>query len=238
MEKQIYAIILAGGVGSRLKNDRPKQYIEVNGTPVIGYVLKTFQQNELVSKIIIVCNEEWYEYLDHWMANNPIPKFCGYADGGDSRQASIYSGLRLAKMDGIEDEDVVVIHDSARPNLSQKVLTAVLKKAIEFDGCMATITVKDGCYYSEDGEHVMRPVDRDKLHAGQTPEAFKFGKYYYAHDGVTNAELATFRGTSEIGLKHGMDIHIVPGEDINYKITTMEDLEKFKFEQEEANKQG
>ena len=232
MADQVYAIVLAGGIGSRLKNDRPKQYIEVNGIPVIGYVLKTFEENEYVSKIIVVCNTEWRDYLDDWMKKIPITKFCGYADGGDSRQASIYSGLKLAKECGIEDDDVVVIHDSARPNMSQKVLTDVLLKAKAFDGCLATITVKDGCYYSEDGEHVKRPVDRDKLHAGQTPEVFKFGKYYHAHYGVSNEELKQFRGTSEIGLKHGMDIHIVAGEDINYKITTMEDLEKFRLEQE------
>ena len=232
MADQIYSIILAGGVGSRMNNEIPKQYIEVNGTPVIGYVLRTFEQNDLVSKIIIVASQEWTDYLDDWMKTNPIKKFIGYAEGGDSRQASILSGLQKAKMDGADDDDVVVIHDSARPNLSQKVLTDVLNKAIAFDGCMATITVKDGCYLSEDGEHVSCPADRDKIHRGQTPEAFKFGKYFHAHDGVSNQELKQYRGTSEIALKHGMDIHIVAGEDINYKITTQEDLDKFRFEQE------
>ena len=235
MAEKIFGIILAGGTGTRAHNDRPKQYIEVNGKPVIGYVLDTFEQNELVTDIIIVCANQWQDYMNEWMASHPITKFAGYAEGGDSRQASILSGLHLAKEKGIGDEDVVVIHDSARPNLSQNVLSAVLNKAKLYDGCMATITVKDGCYYSEDGEHVARPVDRDKLHAGQTPEAFKFGKYYHAHDGISNQELSTFRGTSEIGLKHGMDIHIVPGEEINYKLTTMEDIEKFRFEQEGNN---
>lgn len=230
-DKQVHAIILAGGKGTRLGESTPKQYVEVEGTPIIGYCLKTIQDNLYIQSIIIVCDEEWRSFLDQWMTTNNITKFVAYADSGESRQESVYSGLICGKENHYAEEDVVVVHDSARPNLSQELLNRIIEKALPHDGCTPMVTVKDTCYFSEDGEVVSQLINRDHLYAGQTPEAFLFGKYYEAHKKATKQELSLFRGTGEIAVKNGMEMHIVSGDDHNYKITTQDDLEKFIMEQ-------
>lgn len=230
-EKQVHSIILAGGKGIRLNDQTPKQYVEVEGVPIIGYCLKTMQENRFVKSIIIVCDEEWRHYLNDWMHQNGIHKFISYADSGESRQESVFSGLKKAKLIGVLEEDVIVVHDAARPNLSQELLNRIIEKALLHDGCTPMVTVKDTCYYSEDGEIVSQLINRDYLYAGQTPEAFLFGKYFDAHVKSTKQELSMFRGTGEIAVKNGMEMHIVDGDDHNYKITTQDDLEKFIMEQ-------
>lgn len=245
------AVILSGGSGSRMKaGTKPKQYMEVGGKPIICYCLETFQRHNMIDAIVIVAEEQYQEMLDEWMEKEEISKFADYAPAGRTRQHSIYSGISVARevVDwyevpdeiggyihvGVQEEtedvkDIVIIHDAARPCVSEQIITDCIIGAQECDGAMPVITVKDTVYRSIDGKTIDGLLNRDELFAGQAPEAFKLDPYLALHDAMSDEELENVRGSSEIAYKHGMKIKLVKGEEANFKITTKEDLEKFKL---------
>lgn len=226
----VEAIILAGGTGTRLGTNIPKQYLTVNEKPVIAYCLERFEEHSLVNSIVIVAAEEWQDYILEWIEKENITKFAGFAKAGTSRQHSIFHGLQKLKENGALDMDTVIVHDSVRPNVSEDIITACINELQNADGVMPVLPVKDTVYLSKTGKSINSLLNRDELFAGQAPESFKFGKYYSIHERLTDEEMNAVRGTSEIAYRNGMEIRLVPGDEKNYKITTVDDLEKFKLE--------
>ena len=230
------AIILAGGTGVRLGGDVPKQYIDINGKPVIAYCLEKFEKNNFIDSIIIVAEESWFKYVLEVIQKYKITKFKNLANAGSSRQHSIINGLNKAYEDGARETDIVVIHDAARPNVSDSLISSCINGLYDADGIMPVISVKDTLYFSNDGRVISSLLNRDSVFAGQAPESYYFGKYYSIHNGLTEDELAIVRGSSEIAYKNGMNIKLIPGDEHNYKITTTSDLEKFQQEMNGENR--
>ena len=227
------AIILAGGTGSRLGGDIPKQYIEVSGKPIISYCLDKFENHTQIDNIVIVASEIWQDYIMSWIEKDNLSKFAGFAPAGSSRQHSIVNGMIKAKSIGAVADDNIIIHDAARPNVSERIISQCMDKLSEYDGAMPVLPVKDTIYLSENGENITSLLNRDQLYAGQAPESFKYGKYLESHNGMTEEDLSKVRGSSEIAYRHGLKICMIPGDECNYKITTKEDLNKFVREMEE-----
>ena len=224
------AVILSGGSGSRMKAGTfPKQYLKVGGKPIICYCLETFQKHSRIDAIIIVAEEQYHEMLDDWMKKEKISKFMEYAPAGRTRQHSIYSGITVARAEAEGVQDIVIIHDAARPCVSEKIITDCIEGALECGGAMPVIAVKDTVYQSADKKTISGLLNRDELFAGQAPEAFRLDPYLAIHDSMSDADLAEVRGSSEIAYRHGMKIKLIQGEEANFKITTKEDLDKFKL---------
>ena len=226
------AIILSGGAGTRLGYAIPKQYIEVGEKAIIQYCLNTFQNNLVVDGIIIVAAQEWQDTIYKWIEEDKISKFFAFADAGSSRQHSIFNALNIINNLKEKSDIKIIIHDAARPNLSNKLICQCFEELNNADGVMPVLSVKDTIYFSEDGKSIAALMNRDKLFAGQAPESFCFEKYYRLHMGLTELELANIRGSSEIAYKNELKIKLIPGDECNYKITTEEDLAKFRLEQE------
>ncbi|MCH5303915.1 MAG: 2-C-methyl-D-erythritol 4-phosphate cytidylyltransferase [Ruminococcus sp.] len=220
------AIILAGGVGSRMGVDRPKQYLIVNEKPIIVYCLEIFENHKNIDKIIIVVSDEWKDYVIENVSKCGISKVCGYAPAGRTRQHSIYNGLKCTE-ENASETDVVIIHDAARPLVSNKIIDDCIVGATEDDGAMPVISVKDTIYQSKDGKSIDNLLKRSELFAGQAPESFNFKKYLDIHNSVSDDEIAATAGSSEIAYRHSMKIRLVEGSERNFKITTIEDLETF-----------
>ncbi len=220
------AIILAGGVGSRMGVDRPKQYLIVKEKPIIVYCLEIFEKHKNIDKIVIVVSDEWKDYVTENVEKYGISKVCGYAPAGKTRQHSIYNGLKATE-ETAPDTKVVIIHDAARPLVSDKIIDDCITGATEDDGAMPVISVKDTIYQSKDGKSIDNLLKRSELFAGQAPESFDFKKYYDIHNSVSDDEIAATAGSSEIAYRHGMKVRLVEGSERNFKITTIEDLETF-----------
>ena len=220
------AIILAGGVGSRMGVDRPKQYLIVKEKPIIVYCLEIFEKHSNIDNIVIVVSDEWKSYVEENVAKYGIRKVRGYAPAGETRQHSIYNGLKAVDTYA-PATDVVIVHDAARPLVSDEIIDDCIVGATEDDGAMPVISVKDTIYQSRDGKSIDHLLKRSELFAGQAPESFKFKKYYDIHNSVTDEEIASTAGSSEIAYRHGMKIRLVKGSERNFKITTIEDLETF-----------
>ena len=221
------AVILAGGVGTRMGADRPKQFLTVNDKPIIAFCLKTFENHPKIDAIVIVVDESWRDYVTEWLQIENITKFRSFADPGKTRQHSIYSGLKAAAQ-FTHDADAVIIHDAARPMTDERIISDCIDGAYEMDGAMPVIPVKDTIYQSADGKKIDSLLKRSELFAGQAPESFNFGKYFAIHNLVDDSEIAATNGSSEIAYRHGMKIKLVDGSESNFKITTPEDLKAFK----------
>ena len=223
------AIILSGGIGERMRrvSGVPKQYIEVNGHPIVEYCLHTFMKSVLVDGIIIVANELWHPFILNIIEGLGTDKFWGFALPGTARQLSINNGLN--KLEQVcPDIDRVIIHDAVRPLVSQKLIKGCIDSLDHASGVMPVLPVKDTCYQSIDGEKIAKLLPRDQLFAGQAPEAFRFAPYLAAHRVLSEAQLAAVNGSSELAYRSGMDVKMIPGEERNFKITTPEDLILFK----------
>ncbi len=220
------AIILAGGVGSRMGVDRPKQYLVIDDKPIIVYCLEIFEKHNDIDNIVIVVSDEWKDYVIENVKKYGINKVCGYAPAGRTRQHSIYNGLKCTETNAPET-DVVIIHDAARPLVSDKIIKDCIIGAVEDDGAMPVISVKDTIYQSKDGKSIENLLKRSELFAGQAPESFDFKRYLDIHNSVSDDEIAATAGSSEIAYRHGMKIRLVEGSERNFKITTIEDLETF-----------
>lgn len=221
------AIILSGGVGSRMGLNIPKQYVMVNEMPILNYCLQTFLNNENIDSLVIGVADEWLEFVKENLNKlNPI-KSVLFAKPGETRQYSIYNALKVARENGAADDDIVIIHDGARPLVSDDLINRCLEGCQEADGIMPVIPVKDTTYLSEDGKHIQSLLNRSHLWAGQAPEAFRFGKYIKVHDEMPREELLKINGSTELAYKAGLDCQMVEGDPMNFKITTPEDLSNF-----------
>lgn len=222
-----YAIILSGGIGSRMGLDKPKQYIFVKEKPIFSYCLDTIISNKNIDKIIFVVADEWKYFVKEYISEiNPIKRIY-FTNPGETRQYSIYNGLKTIKEIGGENNDIVLIHDAARPLVDSALITECIKSCNDADGVLPVIPVKDTIYFSKDGRQIDSLLERSCLWAGQAPEAFRFGKYLKAHEEMNHDELLKINGSTEIAVKAGMQCKIIEGNPMNFKITSSEDLINF-----------
>lgn len=225
-----YAVILSGGVGTRLGLDIPKQYYEVNGKSIIRYVIEIFEKSDVVDGMIIVAAPEWQEYLLKQISDRE--KFIGFAQPGENRQLSIYNGLCCLKDKFVSNEQssaeaVVLFQDAARPNTSLQMIADCFSLSEEEDGAMPVLPMKDTVYSSVDGTRISGLLDRKTIFAGQAPESFRFDKYLAANKALLPDEILKVNGSTEPAIMAGMNIKMIAGDENNYKITTETDLKRF-----------
>lgn len=228
------ALILSGGTGSRIASDVPKQYIEVEGKPIIFYAMECLAKHPMIDAVQIVADRMWHELILKNMedlqkknaAVNLTAKWKGFSEPGANRQLSIWNGLQDIRKYAA-DSDQVLIHDAARPLLSGQLVTASLTAAQDHDGVLPVLPMKDTVYFSEDGIKVDSLLKRSSIYAGQAPEVFRLGCYYEANARLLPDAILKINGSTEPAIMAGLDIAMIPGEEKNFKITTRADLERF-----------
>ncbi len=218
-----YAIILSGGIGTRMGLDVPKQYVLVNGKMILQYVIETIVNAGDMDGYVIVANEQYRERI---LAVATDALFLGFADPGANRQLSILSGLR--KLSAVaKAEDCVLVQDAARPLTSGALMRDCMNAAAEHDGAIPVLPMKDTVYQSTDGKIITSLLKREQIFAGQAPEAFVYGKYVAANERLLPDAITRINGSTEPAILADMDIAMIPGDERNYKITTPEDLKRF-----------
>lgn len=226
------ALILSGGNGIRFGSDLPKQYVEVNGRPVISYCIEQLLCHQDIDYIQIVAAKQWHNIILNWIDRYDCPqtnkkrKFHGFSLPGENRQLSIYYGLTDI-LSFAQELDTVLIHDAARPLLSEKLITDCLRAVQKHDGVLPVLPMKDTIYESTNGKTISTLLNREKVYAGQAPEAFRLGLYYNANKELFPDKILRINGSTEPAVLAGMDIAMIPGEETNFKITTKADLDRF-----------
>ena len=214
-------IICAGGIGKRMEAGKPKQFIELaDGTPILRKTVDVFRGMSSAADVIVVTSPEGFEYDTECIVNKDI-EGAGKSfviTGGSERQDSVKNALEFLESEGFDDDDIVLIHDGARPFVTKETIEGVRKAAHEHEAAIAAVPVKDTIRDSENGT-----LDRSRMYAVQTPQGFRFGLILSA---VRHACTDGFYGTDDGSLaeREGVMPVIVEGSYGNIKITTPEDL--------------
>ena len=223
------ALLIAGGSGNRMGQDIPKQFMHVDGIPVIIHTLKCFQQHPDIDSIAVVCLFGWETVLRAYANQFLIDKLKWIFPGGKTGMESIHNGIYGLKEAGCDDDDLVLIHDSVRPLLSQEIISNNIATCKAYGYAITGIQCREAILESEDGFVSSTSIPRDKLIRTQTPQTFRLSNIIKVHErarelGIKDS-VASCTLIAEVG---GIDMHIVPGSQKNIKITTVEDLEILK----------
>lgn len=222
------AILLSGGIGTRAGLKIPKQYIKVNGRMIISYPLQTILTCEKISRIQIVAADRWRDIIRREIerfAKLGLDMRYGFSDPGETRQLSVYHAL-LDLRGILKDDDYILIHDAARPFVSDELIKGTLAAAIGHDGAMPVLPATDTMYRSTDGIKLNGCIPREQIYAGQAPEAFLFGPYLKANETLMPDRIRRINGSTEPALMAGLDVAILPGEPSNFKVTVAEDMDR------------
>lgn len=221
----VFAVILAGGVGSRMGQAIPKQYIEVEGKPVIIHTLERLERNNCIDRIVIVADAEWRDQIRIWMESYHITKFLDFADPGATRQESVFSGVACCKQYSESDRDVVLVHESARALVSDDLIRRIVEGLEGYDACIPVMPMKDAILLSRTGEVIDGLLDRNQLFRGQAPESFLLQPYYQLNRNTPPEELRKYLADHELCFQAGWRVHCIPGEETNFKLTTPDDID-------------
>ncbi len=229
------AILLSGGIGSRISSKIPKQYIRFSDYMMVNHALLPMLESPRIDEIYITAEAEGYERIleDIGKTDLRTSKISGCALPGETRQLSILSALekiisRKGGISNISNTDTVLIHDAARPFLTCELIHECFAALPGHDGVMPVLPMKDTVYFSRNGRSVEYLLDRGSIYAGQAPELFLLKKYYNANIALLPNKIYNINGSTEPAVLAGMDIVMIPGDENNFKITTDKDLEKFK----------
>ncbi len=217
------AIVLSAGKGSRIGGDIPKQYMDLNGKPVLYYSLKTMQES-FIDEIIIVCADEFKDYIKSNIVDAySFTKVVAIVGGGKERSDSVYNGLLAVR----EPENTYVyVHDGARANISKKVLDTAKEDVIHYGSAVVAVNSKDTVKTVDESGYVVSTPDRNLVWIIQTPQVFLCSELMDAYNKLkAHPEVKVTDDSSVMELYGNRKIHISKGDYCNIKITTIEDFQ-------------
>lgn len=222
------ALVIAGGVGARMHQEIPKQFIHIENKPIIIYTLEAFENHPMIDAIAVVTLEGWTEILWAYAKQFNIKKLKWIVNGGQTGQESIYNGLKKLKEENIADSDIVMVHDGIRPMLSADIISDNLATVEKYGNATTVIPCVEVMLCTEDQTSSEDLIDRDKLKRTQTPQSFHFGELWNAHQEALSKGIKTAVASCSLFVTLGKKIYFSKGSEKNVKITTLDDLDIFK----------
>lgn len=220
------ALIIAGGSGQRMKQDIPKQFINVYDKPVIIYTLEAFQNHPDIDSIVVVCIDGWESILKAYAKQFNITKLDIICKGGDNGQASIRNGV-FAINEKFNKDDIILVHDAIRPMVSNEIISDCISTCKKYGSAIVSIPCAEAILES-DGLSSNNSIPRDSLKRTQTPQAFSVEKLVWAHKEALNRGITNSVASCTLMVELGEEIFISKGSEKNLKLTTTEDIEIFK----------
>lgn len=224
----VFGVILAGGIGSRMGNvEKPKQYLKVGDKPIIIHTIEKFFVHDAFEKLIVLCPKQWVENT-----KNLVKKYLGdgadhvvVLEGGTTRNETIMNSIAyIEKEYGVNDDTLIVTHDSVRPFLTYRIIEENIKYGLEYGAVDTVIPATDTIVESQDGKVITSVPDRARMYQGQTPQTFKAKKLKELYLSLSEAEKEILTDASKIFVIKGEDVYLVQGEVFNIKITYPYDL--------------
>ena len=222
---KVIAVIFAGGSGVRMGAEKPKQFLEVNGKPIIIHTLEVFDSHPLVDEIYIACKEDYIEKLEKLLRRFDINKVKSIVPGGSTGMDSIFRGLSVAR-DNSSDDSIVLFHDGVRPIVPDELVNEVIKTVKEKGNAVTCTPMFETPVRSKGGEFVEETPMRSECYTAQAPQGFRLGEVYEAHVIIRrdNPEYEGIVDNCTLMRKLARDVAIVTGPRSNIKVTTTEDL--------------
>ncbi|MDD5015513.1 MAG: 2-C-methyl-D-erythritol 4-phosphate cytidylyltransferase [Atribacterota bacterium] len=217
---KIVALIAAAGKGRRMNSRISKPFIPISGKPILAYTIDKFEKCKSINKIYLIVSPEEKEICHKdIILRYSFSKVQELVNGGDTRQDSIYNGLKVLD----KDTDIVVIHDGARPLVEEAIIQDSIEKAQKYGAAIVAIPIKDTVKKSENNFYINKTLNREKIWRAQTPQTFKYDIILPAyHQAYKDKYLAT--DDAAIVEKYGHKVKLIIGPEENIKITTPFDL--------------
>lgn len=222
----IYSAILAGGIGSRMGNEKPKQYINIGGKPIILHTIEKFCLCNEFEEVLILCPEDWVEYTKGLVKKHIVPNDkVKVINGGDTRNETIQNAISYIEAAGnLDEETIIVTHDAVRPFVTYRIIKDNIEAAQKYGACDTVVPATDTIVESQDNDIISAIPDRAKLYQGQTPQSFKAQKLQQLYCSLTDDEKDILTDAAKIFVIKGEPVKLVKGENSNIKITYPYDL--------------
>lgn len=234
----VYGVILAGGIGSRMGGDKPKQYLNVKNKPIIIYTIEKFFTVPEFEKIIVLCPKQWVEHTKNLIEKHlaPAQDRIAVIQGGDTRNETIMNAIKFIDSEGnLDDDTIIVTHDSVRPFVTHRIITENIESAKKFGACDTVVPATDTIVEARDNKTITYIPDRSKMYQGQTPQSFNALKLKNMYDSLSDDEKDILTDAAKIFVIKGEKVALVQGETYNMKITYPYDLRVAKSLLEEEN---
>ena len=221
----IIAGILAGGTGTRMGADKPKQFLDLAGVPVIVRTVRTFLENENIDAVIIAMNLEWIDYSKELLAKYGITEEeVTIVPGGATRFESLEALARASAMLCGDDECLMINHDCARPFVSQRIINDNITMVKDYDMVTTSVPTIDTVLVSKDGKVSDCVPDRSTIFLDQGPQTVNVAHFLKMADALTSEEREKYMEAGRLYIDKGYRVGIVPGERENFKLTTSFDM--------------
>ena len=225
-EKVVYLIILAGGTGQRMQNLKlPKQFMMLQGETLICRSVETILKGTEVDQVMIAIHPSWHKYMETLIADKNWNGITTIIDGGETRLQSIERTVDAIYHPKTAQDDIVLIHDSVRPFVSDRVINMLLESL--YNGARAVspaLQEVDSMFEVLDGKKISAMPKRQYLYRGQTPEAFYLETIYSSIKSLTPRQRKQNTGTAQICMENGVEVEVIEGDRENIKITTPADV--------------
>ena len=219
-----FAVILAGGIGQRMGEFLPKQFIKLSGCPIIILTLRRILSVEEFDKIIIVIHPDWKQYLQNQIEEYQIStEKIIITSGGKERLDSIKNSLKEIMLISNSPDDIVVICDAVRPFVSKEILQNSIKMSRSHGACVCALPAIDTMLYVENNIITSVPLRKNIFH-GQAPDSFQVSILNEALNSLTEGEKKIITGTAQICVLKHIPVYTIPGDIKNIKITTPDDI--------------
>ena len=223
------ALIIAGGIGSRMHQEIPKQFINVYDKPVLVYTMEAFQRHPMIDAIEVVCLDGWHDILWAYAKQYGITKLKWVVSGGKTGQESIRNGVYFLE-DKCSPEDIVIVHDGIRPLVDDTVLSDVIIKCEQYGNAVTAMPYNEQIFVADDEISTVKYIPRETLRRVSTPQAYRYDlldeKYHEAFEKKIGIYGSSYTNTMMVEL--GVRLYFAAGSDKNIKLTTTDDLELFK----------
>ena len=223
------AVIIAGGVGSRMNMDIPKQFIHVYDKPIIIYTLEGFEKHPDIDAIEVVCLEGWCDTLRTYANQYGISKLKWIVSGGNTCQESIRNGVYNLE-NRLNPDDIVIIHDGIRPMVDSSVLSDVIRVCKAKGNGVTSTPYNEQIFKKLDEESTVEYIPRETLRKVATPQAYKYGLLLRSYRRAFAEEIGIYGSsyTNTMMVDLGEKLYFAAGSDKNIKLTSKEDLDIFK----------
>ena len=217
----IYAVLAAGGIGSRMGADKPKQYIEIGGKAIIAHTAETFLKCERINKVIVLCPADWVDYTREIFSETEVIVI----SGGDTRNETLMKAIDyIEETDGLSEDTYLVTHDAVRPFVTEEIINNNIEAMLRYGATGTVIPATDTIFQSVNGQIIDSIPDRSELYQAQTPQCFGALKLRELYRSLSDEEKDILTDGCKIYLLKGHDVHLVKGNVSNIKITYPHDL--------------
>ena len=226
----IFAAILAGGTGSRMGLDKPKQFLMLGDKPIIIHTIEKFLLCNKIDHVYVGIHPDWIDYTQDLINKYiSIDKNVVLVPGGTDRNSTIFNVVdAIEKEFGENEEHIIVTHDSVRPFVTLRIIEENIEAARECGACDTVVGAVDTIVVSEDGKTILNIPDRRMMFQGQTPQSFKMSMIKKLYYDLTETEKEVLTDACKICCVRNVPVKLVRGEVSNMKITTIDDMKMAK----------